>query len=145
MDSLTPESTAVQSYLGILQSVIGRMAANSTSCKTWCITLVSAVVVVVADKGRPDYVWIGLIPLALFACLDSYYLGLEKSFRNTYNDFIDKLHAGRAKVGDVFIVAPGGGALGELAAIALAFVSVSVWPFYLLLASMMALVHLLVL
>ncbi|WP_414544018.1 hypothetical protein [Nostoc sp. CCY0012] len=45
---LTPDSNSVQSYLNILQGVIARMANNSASCKTWCISLVSAILVVLA-------------------------------------------------------------------------------------------------
>jgi hypothetical protein len=51
MKIVTFESPAVHSYLGILQNVIGRMAADSGSCKTWCITLVSAIIVVVTTLG----------------------------------------------------------------------------------------------
>ena len=47
------ESPAIQAHLGIAQSVIQRMAANSASCKAWCIGLVSAILVVVADKNSP--------------------------------------------------------------------------------------------
>lgn len=126
------ESPAVQSYLSILQGVIGRMATNSAACKTWCITLVSAVVVIVADKSKPDYVWISVIPIFLFFLLDSYYLGLERRFRGVYNGFIRKLHSGKATVDDVFIVAPG--KLKEIfSSTCSASASVSVWPFYLLL------------
>lgn len=46
-------SQAIQTHLEITQSVIQRMAVNSASCKTWCITLVSAILVIVADKGKP--------------------------------------------------------------------------------------------
>lgn len=55
MAEVNVESGAVQSYLGILQRVINRMAANSSACKTWCIALVSAIVVITADKGKPVY------------------------------------------------------------------------------------------
>jgi len=51
------DSPAVQSYLTILQDVIGRMASNSAGAKTWCIALVSAIIVVIADKGEPGYVF----------------------------------------------------------------------------------------
>jgi hypothetical protein len=74
MSTLTPDSSAVQKYLELLQAVINRMASNCTGCKTWCITLVSATIVIIADKGKPSYVWIALVPLALFFFLDSYYL-----------------------------------------------------------------------
>ena|SRR3989338_243886 len=54
-------SQAVQSHLTILQAVIQRMANNSSSSKAWCITLVSAILVIVADKGKPQYAWIAVI------------------------------------------------------------------------------------
>ena len=70
------DSPGVQAHLGISQSVIQRMASNSASCKAWCITLVSAILVIVADKGNPQYALIAIIPTALFLILDSYYLAL---------------------------------------------------------------------
>ena len=103
------DSPSVQSYVSILQSVINRMAANSAGCKTWCVALVSAIVVVGADKEKPGYVAIAVGPLALFLFLDSYYLGLETRFRERYNEFIQKLHSGTAGVEDLFIVTPGRG------------------------------------
>ena len=131
------ESPAVQSYLTILQGVIGRMGSNSAGAKTWCIALVSAIIVVIADKGEPGLVWIALVPVGLFFLLDAYYLGLERQFRDRYNDFIGKLHDGRAEVDDVFIVTPGGGIHGSMKAALMACGSVSVWPFYSLLAAML--------
>jgi hypothetical protein len=71
------ESPSIQTHLGILQNVIQRMASNSSACKTWCVTLVSAVLVIVADKGKPDYAWIAMLPIVVFAALDAYYLALE--------------------------------------------------------------------
>ena len=128
------DSPAVQSYLTILQGVIGRMATNSAAAKTWCIALVSAIIVVIADKGQPGYVWIALVPASLFFLLDAYYLGLERQFRERYNAFIGKLHQGNAEVEDVFIVTPGGGLSGTMKAALRACGSVSVWPFYVLLS-----------
>jgi len=139
------DSPTVQSYLTILQGVISRMASNSAGAKTWCIALVSAIIVVVADKAEPGYVWIAIVPVALFFLLDAYYLGLERQFRDRYNDFIGKLHEGKAEVEDVFIVTPGGGLSETLKAAFGACRSVSVWPFYLLLALMLLVVRLWVL
>ncbi len=65
-------SQAVQAHLSITQAVIQRMAANSASCKAWCITLVSAILVIVADKGKPHYALIAVIPNVLFLVLDAY-------------------------------------------------------------------------
>ena len=139
------DSPAVQSCLTILQGVIGRMASNSAGAKTWCIALVSAIIVVVADKGEPGFVWIALVPVGLFFVLDAYYLGLERQFRDWYNDFIGKLHEGNAEVEDVFIVTPGGGLAGSMKAALMACGSVSVWPFYPLLALMLLAVRMCVL
>jgi len=135
------DSPSVHSYLTILQSVISRMATNSSSCKTWCITLVSAIVVIIADKGKPDYVWISVVPLALFILLDSYYLSLEREFRSVYNDFIRKLHFGNATVEDIFYVAPRTGTAVASLNILKASYSISIWPFYVLLAVMLLVVR----
>jgi hypothetical protein len=139
MGSLNLDSPSVQSYLQILQGVITRMATNSASAKSWCVGLVSAIVVIIANKGSPTYVWISVVPIVLFFSLDAYYLGLERLFRGLYNDFIRKLHEGRATVEDAFIVNPGS-TRAILWAAARATLSFSIWPFYLLLIAMLVLV-----
>jgi len=99
------ESPSIQTHLGILQGVIQRMAVNSSASKAWCVTLVSAVLVIVADKGKPDYAYIALLPTFVFFVLDAYYLALEKAFRNSYNDFISKLHNKTLTATDLYSVA----------------------------------------
>lgn len=121
------ESAAVQAHLGIAQSVIQRMASNSASCKAWCITLVSAILVIVADKGKPHYALIALVPTLLFLVLDTYYLALERCFRQSYNNFIEKLHAGRVVAADLYAVTPAG-SVGRTFFKSLG--SFSIWPFY---------------
>ena len=123
-------SPAVQAHLNIMQSVIQRMSSNSSSSKAWCITLVSAVLVIVADKSKPQYSWIAVIPTSLFLVLDAYYLALEKGFRESYNHFIDKLHRGEVKRDDLYAVVPSGSHFFE------ALRSFSVWPMYLTLLGM---------
>ena len=44
------ERPAVQGYLSMLQGIINRMAGNSASCKTWTVTLVTALLVLVVEK-----------------------------------------------------------------------------------------------
>lgn len=85
-------SPSVQYHLGVLQGVINRMAANSSQCKAYCITIVSAIIVVVADKSNPEFAWIALLPVILFMLLDVYYLALEIAFRDSYSNFVRKLH-----------------------------------------------------
>lgn len=125
--SISGESPSIQTHLGILQNVIQRMAANSSSSKAWCITLVSAVLVIVADKGKPDYAFIAMLPTFIFAALDAYYLALEKAFRNSYNDFISKLHSKSLTETDLYSVAPKGN-MSKLEWESIK--SFSVWGFY---------------
>ena len=121
------ESSSVQSHLGIMQDVIQRMAENSRSCKVWNITLVSAILVFVARADKPDYVLIALIPTILFLILDTYYLALERAFRESYNDFVRKLHEGSLAASDLFTVAPIGSVPRYFMSSLLSF---SIWPFY---------------
>lgn len=125
--TLTEHSPSVQAHLVIIQSVIQRMATNSSSCKTWCITIVSAILVIVADKGKPNYAFIALLPTILFLTLDAYYLAIEKSFRATYNEFVRKVHSGTATALDLYSVAPTGNlSKHQISALR----SFSVWGFY---------------
>ena len=137
MNNINVESPAVHSYLTILQNVIGRMATDSSACKTWCITLVSAIVVVVATEGKPTSIWIALIPLILFLFLDTYYLTLERLFRRRYDSFIKKVQDGTVLVDDTFIVTPVESPGKHLFAIGQTAGSFSVWPFYVMLLIML--------
>jgi hypothetical protein len=127
------ESSAVQSYLGILQAIISRMASNSGNCKTWCISLVSAILVVVADQKTANYAWIAFVPVLLFFLLDAYYLAQERAFRDVYNHFVAKLHAGHATDQDLFVVKPLQG-FRVAQSLLVATGSFSIYPFYLVLA-----------
>ena len=68
-------------YIDLLQENINRMAANSANCKTWLVSIVSALFVVqAAIKDITCIFLIAILPIVLFYLLDSYYLGLEKRF-----------------------------------------------------------------
>lgn len=124
---ITESSPSVQTHLNILQSTIQRMASNSSQCKALCITIVSAILVIIADKEKPEFVWIALLPSLLFLALDAYYLGLEKGFRKSYNHFIDKLHNSKIATGDLYSVNP----IGERHENEIeALFSFSIWGFY---------------
>ncbi|MGL4498300.1 MAG: hypothetical protein ACRCU2_04480 [Planktothrix sp.] len=125
---INSESSALQAHLSIMQNVIQRMASNSASCKTWCITIVSAILVVVADKdNNSNYAWIALLPTLIFAFLDTCYLALEKGFRNSYNEFVTKLHTGNLTVQELYIVKK---KEGFALLIFKSIQSFSIWGFY---------------
>jgi hypothetical protein len=127
INSINETSPSVQTHLGILQAVIHRMSTNSSSSKAWCITIVSAILVIVADKGRSELAWIAVIPTFLFMCLDVYYLALEKGFRKSYNSFVKKLHEGTMSAEDLYSVLPLGSPSEQQWE---SFRSFSIWGFY---------------
>jgi len=132
---IDPEAASIQTHLGIIQNVIQRMSDNSSSCKAWCVSLVAAVLVIIADKGKPEYAWIALLPTIVFASLDAYYLALEKAFRNSYNKFITKLHKKQLTEEDLYSIAP----MGNMSKLQFAaYKSFSVWGFYVSLAALIA-------
>ena len=124
---LTANSPAIQAHLTMMQGVINRMAENSRSCKVWCVTLVAAVLVLVARTGEPQHALLALAPTLLFGILDSYYLALERSFIKAQNVFVKKLHQGELESSDVYRVAPTG--MGLLL-VGRCLGSVSIWLFY---------------
>lgn len=132
MEKINHDSPAVQNSLAILQDVISRMAGNSASSKTWCIALVSAILVLLADRDSPNLVWIAIAPIILFCMLDAYYLAMEKEFRDRYNQFVRKLHAGDVTIDDLFVVIPPGQSLLSAKNVWRALKSFSIWPFYLI-------------
>jgi hypothetical protein len=132
---LHPESTAVQSYLTALQGVITRMATNSSNCKTLCVTIVAAILVVVADKSKTSFTFVALLPILVLCFLDAYYLGLEQGFRCTYNDFVRKLRDGKATIEDLYVIVAKNKAdsrdkFNPVIATVQGFSSFSVYPFY---------------
>ena len=130
------DSAAVQTHLSIMQGVIQRMAENSRSCKVWCVTLVSATLILVAQTGKPQNVLIALVPAVLLLILDTYYLALERGYRDTYGAFVQKLHSSDPCLADLYVVSPNGVNLKRFAQ---SLTSFSIWPFYLMVGAMVLL------
>ena len=124
---LNSDPSAIQAHLTMMQGVVNRMAENSRYCKVWCVTLVAAVLVLVARTGEPQHALLALAPTLLFGILDSYYLALERSFIKAQNAFVKKLHQGELEPHDVYRVAPTG--MGLLL-VGRCLGSVSIWLFY---------------
>ena len=124
-------SEEVKTYLPLIQGVVSRMAANSANCKTWCVTLITALFALAIDKGKPAAILLGLFPLALFCFVDAYYLSLERDFIAIYNEFVEKLRNNTATANDAFMLTPANtGLLQRLKATLARFNSFSIWPFY---------------
>jgi len=133
MSKVDFESSSIQYHLSFLQAIISRMATNSSSCKTWCITLVSAIIVIISTISNPLYIWLALVPLLLFLFLDAFYLGLERKFRDEYNDFVNRLHSGSLEAKDIYMIQIEKGFWKRLKATMMSIASPSIFPFYFLL------------
>src|SRR5438132_11650719 len=81
------ESPAVIAHLNMLQGIITRLAGNSAQCKTWCITIVAAIVAFAGAMKNEKLVALAIIPLAIFGLLDATYLANEQAYRDLYNPF----------------------------------------------------------
>ena len=126
-ENVNRDSHAVLGHVQIVQGVIQRMADNSRSCKVWCVTLVAAILVLVARTGEPRHALIAVVPTVFLLFLDSYYLAHEKAFRTSYSTFVDKLHRGKLGAFDIYRVTHSG--VG-LISVVRGLGSVSIWLFY---------------
>ena len=67
------------------------MADNSRNCKWWSVILLSAALVAAAMAGKPFVALAMVLPLLALGLLDTYYLSLERGFRDSYSQILDKL------------------------------------------------------
>ena len=82
-------------YLLIMQGNIERMAANSSNCKTWMVTIVSALMALQCSiNALNGWILLGVLPIVLFWYLDVYYLHLERGMRNRETVFMNILRSG---------------------------------------------------
>lgn len=79
-------------FIGLLHDTINRMANNSANCKNWFMAVVAAVIAFVANNPESaDVLWVLVLIDLLFYGLDSYYLQLEKNFRDIECNFVQAL------------------------------------------------------
>lgn len=134
--TISPESPAVLKHVDMYQGIINRMAGNSAECKKWALGLVSAILVLVAEKGIEQAAALVIIPTLLFWFLDTYYLALERQFIKANNQFLTKLHNGTLQAQDIFSVKADRLLPTTFAS---ALMSWSIWPFYLGMLGLVAL------
>ena len=137
-DSNSPESPfsrpEVQGFISQLDSIIGRMASNSANAKNWLMTIIAAVLAVQwADNQLDKVLWL-LAPTVLFMFTDLYYLGLERHFRSLQKEFIETVRKGDDISNSVHKIAEISLRTKVCNTIS-AFVSFSIWPFYLLIVA----------
>ena len=146
MVSFYPDNSSINDHLKIVQEIISRMSRNSSACKTWCITIVAAILVILSDNISSNHVFISAVPIFLFCYLDAYYLDLERRFRTEYNYFVKKLHEGSLDNSEIFNIGLSNRPVHQnIYAFIKSIGSPSVWPFYSILIISIVLIKILVL
>ena len=83
-------------YLEMMQGNIERMAANSSNCKAWMVTIVAAVMALQCSiDALNGWILLGILPVVLFWYLDVFYLHLERGMRNRETVFLNMLRSGQ--------------------------------------------------
>jgi hypothetical protein len=77
-------------HLEFIQLTITRMNVNSFLLKGWAVTLISALFVLSAKDSNINYVLISYIVIPVFWILDGFYIGVERQYRELYNDVAKK-------------------------------------------------------
>ena len=85
------ESMAVTAHLSMLQAIITRLAGNSAQCKTWCVTIVSALFGLAGATKSGRIAVAAIIPILVFGFVDAAYLANEKAYRDLYNSIVAKI------------------------------------------------------
>lgn len=88
------DNPAVTAHVSLLQGVINRLANNSASCKTWCLTLVGALVSLAGATRVQGIITFALVPVVIFGFMDVMYLAQEKAYRDLYNNVATAIRGG---------------------------------------------------
>lgn len=124
------ENSAVQAHVNILQGIISRMAANSSNAKTWCTTIVAAIIALLFDKDKTNILNVVYVPIFMFFLLDCYYLGLERFFRKEYKSFVGSLDESSFSFTSIFKVLGPKGFLQNIGNTLGGMISFSTTPYY---------------
>ena len=102
-----------RAHLGMIQSVINRMAGNSFLIKGWTVTLVAALFALAQKESNPVFMYLAYFPTIVFWLLDGYYLWQERMFRKLF----DRIRTVREKEidfsMDTSVVRSGAGSMGR--------------------------------
>jgi hypothetical protein len=107
-------------HLGMIESVISRLSSHSATVKNFCLTVSAGVFALAVTNSEEQLLWIAVAAPLLFAFLDAYYLGIERAFRDFYHTVANRplSEAGSVNMDQ------------ETARPLKAFISPTVWPFY---------------
>ena len=117
--------TALHHQMSLYQELIKRMTENSRNVKTWCISILSALLVF-SSKTLVLPWFVLVFPILPLMYLDMYYLALVTFYRQQYNLLKQKYQDGKIDVFNVYDMESPVDKLEIIYQIR----SKSVWPFY---------------
>jgi hypothetical protein len=120
------DSPAVMAHINLIQGIINRLAGNSSSCKTWCMTLVAALLSLSGATHVPAIVTVALVPIVVFGFMDTMYLAQERAYRKLYNEVLEKIHKRSYALEDTF----GARASLEFGSVIAVLTSWAIYPVY---------------
>jgi hypothetical protein len=120
------DNPAVITHINILQGIINRLANNSSSCKTWCLALVAALLSLTGATHVPAIAALVLLPVVIFGFVDTMYLAQEKAYRDLYSEILTAVRNGSYQLANAFDAQ----AERNLRHLASALASWSIWPIY---------------
>jgi len=121
------DNSAVTAHITLLQAIIARLATASASSKTWCLTLVGALLSFAAGMKSPQLASFAIMPILIFAFVDANYLAQERAYRALFGAVVAKIRDGSYSRADSFEAR----APLERGAVLKALGSWSIWPVYL--------------
>jgi hypothetical protein len=88
------DNPAATAHIALLQGIITRLANNSASSKTWCLTLVAALLSLAGAARTPQIVTVTIVPIVIFGFVDIMYLATEVAYRNLYAQVVARMRDG---------------------------------------------------
>lgn len=125
-----PTNDLIIAHMSTIQGIITRFASNSAACKNMCLTLVAAVLALLAANKEPQTLKIGYIVVSLMAWMDAYYLHLERLAVELSKKYAAKIQKGEFAQSDLFKVGINTRGLLTLWGAFKCLLSHSIWPFY---------------
>src|SRR5688572_6475920 len=76
-------------HLDFIQNIISRLNSNSFIIKGWAITIVSALLALLATTSNQAFIAITGLPIIVFWVLDGFYLQTERKYTILYGKIIE--------------------------------------------------------
>ncbi len=130
-DFYPADNPAAIAHINLLQGIINRLANNSASCKTWCLSILAALLSLAGATHNPTLVTIALVPVTVFGFIDTMYLANETAYRDLYKRIVGAIRDGEYRLANTFEAGAWNGVGHFLYCFIRAAASWAIWPVYL--------------